>query len=339
MTEPSEVPYFVRENVALASIGPQDDYLHPERNRLIVDATLTETQYFGFSVPEARIQGLGYLWHHPNLKTVSGGLLVWRGVKLHMQQAELCDYRGFMSDAALKNDLNAYRLDNGYGVAVLEPLKRHRMTYVEAGGRSSVDIEFEAVAPAVMYADGNHFEQAMRARGELILRGERHSVDCLTIRDRSWGKPRPENNYPIPPISWMNAVFPSGTAFNCNMFDDARENPELRGTPFEMPADKVVNGGWLYRDGKVGRIAKGSKRIERDPRTSIPLSIEIEALDELGRTLNARATMTAALPYQMWFNSLFVSAQLRWECDGEVTCGDSQEALWSDYLNRFRVCD
>lgn len=50
-----------------------------------------------------------------------------------------------------------------------------------------------------------HFEQAMRVEGELLPRGKRYDVDCFNVRDRSWGKPRPEENMTLPPTSWMTS--------------------------------------------------------------------------------------------------------------------------------------
>ena len=150
MSNQNELPYFVRENSAFTPITPQDDYLHPERNRQCSDPTLTETQYFSFGNAEAGVHAFGYLWHHPNLHAVSGGMLAWQGFKLHMQQAEICDYPLFMSDEVLKNDLHEFRLINSYSVKVIEPLKRHHMSYHDDAKNNHVDVEFDAVTPAIM---------------------------------------------------------------------------------------------------------------------------------------------------------------------------------------------
>ena len=96
-----------------------------------------------------------------------------------------------MSDTVLKNNLHEFRFVNGYGVKILEPMKRFHMTYADLARQNSVDLIFEATLPIVMFGDGKHFEQTMKVRGELVLRGKRYDVDCFTVRDRSSGKASP----------------------------------------------------------------------------------------------------------------------------------------------------
>ena len=93
-----EQPYFMNPNVgALGSYVAQDEMLHPEFESKIGPA-LTETHFFGFSVPEASIHSILYAWHHPNLRSVSGGIHVFQGIKSHSPGAEIADHRHFMSD-------------------------------------------------------------------------------------------------------------------------------------------------------------------------------------------------------------------------------------------------
>jgi hypothetical protein len=80
-------------------------------------------------IPEENIHGLGYFWHHPNLGVVTGGIWAFQGIKKHIFECELFDFRDYMSDRFLKNDLNKYQMDNGYGVEVIEPLDRLHMSY------------------------------------------------------------------------------------------------------------------------------------------------------------------------------------------------------------------
>lgn len=327
-----EKPYFIVQNNSLGHIGPEDELLHPKQNAKIKSDSLTETQYFGFCIPEKRIHAYAYLWHHPNLHIVGGGLFVWQGHKRTVTHAELCDYRDYMSDAVLKNDLHHFRLENSYSVEVLEPLKRLRMTYSDPARQNSVNLEFEASAPPVMFGDCNHFEQAMKVKGELLLRGESHAVDCYTVRDHSWGKPRPEDNYPLPAMSWMQGVFNDDFAFNCNLFD-AGESAEFQGTPLAMPADRALNGGWLWRDGQMGRLVTGKKWIVRDPEDRMPLAVEFEATDEFGRTIHVRGQSIASTAWMPWSNIFMPIVLMRWECEGLVAHGDCQEGVWNDHLN------
>lgn len=321
------------KNTGFAPIEAKDELLHPDQNQLVKDDSLTETQYLGFSVPEAGIHCYAYMWHHPNLHVVSGGLWVYRGIKQNIVQSELCDYRTYMNDSCLNDDLHDYRFINGYGVRILEPLKRLHMTYADPVRKNSVDLVYEAVSPPVMYANGKHFEQAMQVKGELVLRGRRYDVDCFNVRDRSWGKPRPEDTMSVPPGSWTNAVFNKDFSFNVNVLDQASGNPELIGTPLALSDDEALTGGWIYRDGKVGRIVSAKKCVARAPVSRIPMKIELELTDEFGRNLHAHGSLIASCPWLAWGNLNSDISLIRWECEGMIAYGDCQSGAFNDYYN------
>ncbi len=328
-------PFFLKKNEGFAEISTADELLHPLMNNRLSDDSVTETQYLGFSVPEENIHAIGYCWHHPNLKVVTGGVFAWQGIKRNTPAAELCDVRAFMKDTALAKDLHEYRLDNGYGVKVIEPLKHLHMTYADAERQNSIDLHYEAVAPPVMFGSGCHFEQPMRVRGDLVLRGKKYQVDCYNVRDRSWGKTRPENNMPMPPYSWATAVFNEKFSFNCSVFDQAEGNPELAGTRFALPVDRTLSGGWLIYDGVLGCLTSVQKRVVRDPVTRWPLSAELDMTDDRGRTVKLRGKMISACPWQVWPNLIFLVALMHWTCEGMDAYGDFQEGFWNDYLNEF----
>ena len=172
----------------------------------------------------------------------------------------------------------------------------------------------------------------MRVKGEVVLRGKRYDVDCYNVRDRSWGKPRPEDSMPLPPLSWVTAVFNDDFAFNCNVFDQVSGNPELKGQ-FALPEENTLNGGWLLRDGKVGQIVKARKSVARAPRTFIPVGVELEFTDEFDRRIEVSGKLQAHCFWQTWGNALMGIGMMRWECEGMVTYGDCQEPFWSDYLH------
>src|SRR5439155_20798828 len=62
-----KLPFFMKKNRAFGTIDvDKDDLLHPQSFVGVDDDSATETQYFGFSVPEAGIHALTYMWWHPN---------------------------------------------------------------------------------------------------------------------------------------------------------------------------------------------------------------------------------------------------------------------------------
>ena len=325
-------PFFLNQNSGFREADASVELLHPSANGGITADSLTETQYFGFSVPEAKIHCYSYLWHHPNLRLLTGGLWVFQGTKRYMVQSEICDFRTYMSDSALKGDLYEYRLENGFGVKILEPLRRFHLTYEDPARSNAVDLIYDAVGPAVLFADGRHLEQPMRVKGDLTLRGKHFSIDCYNVRDRSWGKPRPEENLRMPPASWMTGVFDPDFSFNCNIFDQASGNPELSGE-FALPEERALAGGWLYRDGRLGRLVHAKKRVARARESLLPEAIDLAAEDEFGRPLRLHGTLLASCPWQAWGNFNANICLMRWESAGRIAYGDCQEPMWNDYCN------
>jgi hypothetical protein len=326
-------PFFMTQNTGFGLAVPEDDLLHPEQNKLATGDSVTETQYFGFSVPEANIHALCYLWHRPNLGIITGGVWVWQGIKRGAVFSELMDIRSFMNDSAIKNDLHHFKLENSYSVKILEPLKRFHMTYKDAARGNAFDLIQEAVSPVVMFADGNHFEQAMKVKGHLSLRGTSYEVDCYSVRDRSWGKPRPEDIMPIPPMSWVTAVFDDDFSINCNVTDQATGNPELAGTEFDRPVESSLHGGWVWKDGEISQIVSAQKSVARAPGTFIPVGVELDVEDALGRSFHLSGKLLASCPWETWSNVQMNISLMRWQCEGLITHGDCQEAMWGDYLN------
>jgi hypothetical protein len=331
MTIDSDQPFYTVPNTGIGEVLPADELLHPKLNSEVGADTATETQYFGFGVPGEQIHGMGYLWHHPNLRVVSGGLFVWQGHNRYMPEARICDYRAFMRDTAMAGDLHDYRLDNGYGVRVVEPLKALHMSYDDAEHKNSVALDYTAIAPPVMYGDGRHFEQAMRVTGDLVLGGRHYDIDCYTIRDRSFGRPRPEDSMALPPVTWTTGVFGDDFAVNCTVFDQVDNNPEIAGR-FEMPKERTVSGGWILRDGKVSRIVAVDKRVRRDPETRLALEVDLHLVPEEGQPIDVHGALQATFPWSCWPNMVLVLGQMRFECEGRVAYGDCQDGYWYDYL-------
>lgn len=329
-------PFFLAKNEALREASLDDDFLHPKQNANVHGDSLTETQYLGISAPEHGIHGMGYLWHHPNLKVVSGGIWVFKGVNTNMLDSEMVDMRMFMSDRVLENDLRRYRLESGYGVEVVKPLEHLHLTYDDAPRGNRADLHYTAVTPPVMFGDGNHFEQTLRVRGELSLRGQTYKVDTYNVRDRSWGKLRSENPMTLPPTSWCTGAFNDDLSFNCNIFDHAFDNQHVD-SRLAMPAEQALNGGWVWRNGRFRRIVKALKQARREPGSHVVRELSLAMTDEDGRTLGVRGQLVASSPWNTWPNTKISIGLMRWETDdGLVGHGDCQDLVWTDYFHASR---
>src|SRR5665213_3335742 len=105
----SKGAYFANQwGLELTDSKPSDDFLHPKECAAVPHPNCCETQFFGFSVPQERIHAINWIRHHPHMRHLLGGPLVFQGIKQHSVDAQLCDIRLFMTDAALANDLNTY---------------------------------------------------------------------------------------------------------------------------------------------------------------------------------------------------------------------------------------
>lgn len=316
------------------TIRPQDEELHgrfPD-----VGESLTETWAYMFYEPKARLSAFVYLWVHPNLDLFTGGITVWQGHKAHHLQGELFDIRAYTTASGkFAGNGREWNVPNGLRVRILEPFQKIHLQYDDAARANKVDVTLTAAAPPVMRAHNKHFEQMLDASGEVLLRGQRHAIDGYACRDRSWGEPRPEDPYPMPPFDWMTGRFPSGTMWNVNALDDPALGPEWLGTYKVSPQD-LLKDGWIRRDGEVLKITRCSKLTKRDPATGRPLSHVIDITDSRGRSDRIVGEVIAATPWSGWPNMVCWICCTRWECNGETGYGDTQEVQWTDYIFKHR---
>lgn len=320
--------------IGFGNYVPADDLLHPVQNAAVTSYGATETQYLGFSIPEEGITSVNYLWHHPRLKVVTGGCMAWQGIKPVPTACELMDMRCYMDDSALKNDLHDYTLDNGYRARVIEPGKKFHITYADDARGNAFDVKLTAIMPPAVIPRGNHFEQMMRAEGELTLRGKRYKVNSYCTRDRSWGEARPEQILPIPALSWMNGIFSDDFAFHCNAIDHPDLNPLWAGK-FDISPDKVLMGGWVWRDGELTQVTSVKKKVTYDRRTMIPTHIELRMTDAKNRVYEAEGEIVNCGHLNVWMNVSAPFCLTRWTCNGKAGWGESQDMQWNDFVQEF----
>jgi hypothetical protein len=334
MTIDHRTPWWELQVPDLAIAAPEDEFLHPVANSLVPGDSVTETQYFGFNIPEKQIDALCYMYHHPHLGVVSAGAWVWRGRKRHNFQSEIFDWVNFENDRCLDGDLHRVEFANGYRTEVIEPLKRHRIGYADPLRGNSFEIEYDAITPPVLMKRGLHFEQGVRAQGQLTLGGERHAVDCIAFRDRSWGAVRPEAHSPLPPIGWLQCVFSEDFAIAVTACDSLDSDPDWKDV-LQLPAGDNLIGGWVWDKGQLSPVAKITKSTQREYDTLFPTTVEASVTDAAGRNYRIRGETVAAGHWQTWMNFSAAYCLDRYECNGQVTHGDFQEVQSLDYVSRF----
>ncbi len=312
----------------------RDDSLHPEYRELQPHYGLTETQYFGFNIPEENIHAFLYLWHHPNLEVVSAGPMIYQGSKQSSLAAECFDYRLYMPDSQLNGGLQSFTLDNSYSVEMLEPGKQFRLQYHDPLRKNRFNLIYDAVSEPVMWPNNSHFEQVMHVSGELLLRGKSYDVDCFHIRDRSWGEARLEDPMPAPPATWTTGVFGEDFAFNLTAHDDPALNPIWKDS-FDLPGDKSLKFGWLIVDGEPVTVAKTQNLTSYNSRNLVPDSIRMLVTDSRGREYDIRGEVVANSVISTWLNLRVPVCLTRWSCNGRTGWGDVQEVQWTDFVRDF----
>lgn len=290
----------------------RDDHFHFEE--MGEDWWATETAWFSFHHPERRLGGWLYTMVRPNIGTVAGGAWVWDDTaNLPWEVPYSANYTALeLPDGA---DLADCRLPTGVSMRVLEPCTRYALR-VEDGERLQADLVFDAVMPpepltatGSTFGSAHHFDQFGRVTGEVVLHGERIAIDCIGMRDRTWGR-RPENR-------------PRQAAYVTGAVDG--EHAFLAVTNATEDGERVAYG-FLRRDGETVSLAEGERRVERDPEIGWMTRIELSARDAEGRALEATGTPVSRIVLNR-HTFIDINSLVRWDVDGHTGWGEDQD-MW-----------
>jgi len=274
----------------------------------------TETAWFSFHHAERRLGGWLYTLVRPNIGTVAGGAWVWDdSASLPWEVLYSANYSAL--ELPRDQDLDDCRLPTGVAIKVLEPCRRYALGYDDAD-RLQADLRFEAVmeaepltAVASTFGGAHHFDQFGRVSGAVTLHGERIPIDCIAMRDRTWGR-RPENRP-------RQAAYVTGAAGPDHGF--------LAVTNTRAEGD-IVAHGFLRRDGSTVKLEGGERRIERDPREGWVTHVTVTARDATGRELTATGVPVSRIIINR-HTFIDVNSLMRWDLDGAVAWGEDQD-MW-----------
>jgi hypothetical protein len=304
-----------------------DDELHaagPHRD-------WTETTWWWFAVPERSLAGWLYVQMRPNAASSSGGAFVydpsgWLPWEL--------PYYGFLTHQPLPDplDLRSVAFSNGVSVRAVEPGMTYELGYRFRDQDDFVaELEFRGISPPVPHVAGappfvesSHYDQHGRVTGELRLLGEHIAVDCISVRDRSWGR-RPE-------LLGRRSRF--SYCFGASAPDHAFLAFCRPGS--HLDDDEELMSGYLVRDGRLRRLAHATRRNVREPGTGGIDHIELEGVDTDGRALvaTAHAVSRMALPG----SGLTINTMLRWHLgDTEIGWGEDQEVWSLSAMREYRL--
>lgn len=291
---------------------PADDHFH--FTLMGDDWWATETAWYSFHVPERRLGGWFYSMFRPNIGTVAGGCWIWDDTAhLPWEVPYSANYTALELPA--DTDLADCTLANGVSMRVLEPGMRYALGY-DDGERLRCNLTFAGVMrPEPLtgrdstFGKASHFDQLGRVSGEIVLHGETIAVDCIGMRDRTWGR-RPEDR--PRQAAYVTAAADEQTGF-------------LAITNVRPEGDRVAYG-FLLADGHTATLVDGERRLERDPATGWVTRIEITGEDADGRILNASGiTVSRVILNRHTF--IDINSLIHWDLNGREAWGEDQD-MW-----------
>ena len=294
------------------SFTPRDDSFHFAE--MGDDWWATETSWFSFHHPERKLGGWFYSMFRPNIGTVAGGAWVWDD-SAYLPWEILYSANYSAQQLPRDQDLRDCQLPNGVSIKVLAPCQRYALGY-DDGERFKATLIFEGVMPpepltavGSTFGSAHHFDQFGRVTGDIVLHGERIALDCIGMRDRTWGR-RPEDRP-------QQAAYVTGAADAGHGF--------LAVTNIKPEGD-LVSYGFLRRDGETVSLAGGERILERDPREHWVTRITIKAHDTKGREMTAVGVPVSRVILNR-HTFIDINSLIRWELDGVLAYGEDQD-MW-----------
>ncbi len=297
----------------------RDAYFHTPAYR---DPTWTETNWFGFFVPEVNMRGSVYMLFRPNVGVVRSLVLVYSRECESVLDLDYIDDRVHMPIPP--GNLDEYRLDNGVWVKMKRALNEYSIRF---DGRfdTHFDLHLTAMMPPVAIQEirvsgsgpgyavfqrtddamqTGHLDQTVRVTGEISVRGKRYSLDHPSNRDHSWSPRREWGHNRCG--NFDEGHFGDGVSFHVQTLNDPLDVGE-------------VTHGYVLVQGVPRRIVRGVGHYKYDGWRIKNLVYELE--DETGRSYRFAGTPLSWCTDNLSGNFASLGF-VRWDWEGEVGFGD-----------------
>lgn len=304
------------------------------------DVTWTETTFLPFGVPEAGIFGNAYVLARPNLGVAISSIIVSQGF---CRQPFEIDFTDPQMHLRCPPSFSKYKLDNGLAVEATQAPTHYRLSYENALGACSFDLDFRGLhrpfdphdpkenpllqAHAGQPADprlgtawmNGHFEVKGHITGGLELRGQRFKVNCYDGMDHSWG-PRPEHGTRA--VAWISANYGDDLAFHLAV--------PMNITKGEVSYD-ALRFGFVMDRGEVFGLVSASVQATRVD--LLPMSCHIRVTDVRGKQYEMFGSAVGGHPWHS-FNPSHVCYQvlMRYQLGSRVGYGEFGDIFGLDYL-------
>ena len=297
---------------------PSDDDFHaPE----VDDPWWTETVWFSWMLPERNLLGYFYPAFRPNMNIQFGGFLVVDHTATVPWELPAFEWSWHEPLTERPNLLRTTNLHNGMHLECLEPGRVFR--FGRDGADVSFDLTFEALSRPLLtrheppFNHGSHIDQPGRVTGRFELDGETLDVDCIAMRDRSWGVRRAGRQ---PKVGYDHGHASADSGFVSISVDRRGDDRVLR--------------GYLLRDGVWSHLTDGTRRVARDAEHR-PAHIRIEAIDELGRTLQASGRPVSRCVFNAYPHMFCWTSLTDWDLGDERCWGEDQDVWHPRHWRRF----
>jgi hypothetical protein len=303
---------------ALTSSELASDELHGASTD---DPWLTETAWYSFWDVANRFIGHVYMRFRPYSGIADCNIYVWdREVSAPWDAVYWKRFE--MAYPATLADLNWI---GGLRHRVIEPLARYSLEYHDDSSPQQRGFGIELVLEKTgspRWFGRKHFDQPMRVLGSLTIDGVELTVDCRSMRDRSWYS---RSDF---------GRFRSGYSY---LLTDQFEVLLLSAAPKEtngLAPTLPIIGGYVHdADGEVSVVGGERAVSRRDSATGRPMGVRLVGELSSGKTIelegSCRNSMAIACNAGMfsWMN--FVE----WHHQGATVFGEDQE-IWSPSIWR-----
>lgn len=329
-------------------ITNQDMRYHPEAMAALTDASnrhsWAETFYMPFAVPDLGLFGSAYLLARPGLGVVTCDIKIYRGLGRARFDALYSDSQHQLPAPA---DFRKFSLPSGLSADLEEGPDRYRLSYVGVDD-TRFELDARAIMPAYDIHDasmdpvtrksqaassahsgfgaayGGHYDQLVRIRGELVVRGERFAIDYVDCMDRSWGV-RPERG--LAPMAWQHAIFGEDYGMHAIWSMDYTAAAD---------AQHTFAHGFVLQDGQVHGCTGGKVTVQRDGMWGTRYDVSLT--DERGVTHQATGTPVASGLWEPYGCCGVPNVLNRYVSDsGRVGYGEVQEGWFWDTVLRLRA--
>lgn len=329
---------------------PADDDFHtpPDDNPF-----WAETTWWSFNVPERKLGGWLHATFNTNRDTVTWRVYVWDPTGARPEELRYFRMATDVPIPVLAADLRDITIPGGgFRLEMLRPLRDYRIGFDDGAASFAIRLLFEGVQDPRRYTPGEppfmehaHLDQLGHVTGELVLDGESISIDCYSIRDRSWaprGGPRKAASAPATRDrdTLQRVLHPGGPMWRQIERERGRgriqyifghAGPDagflafLRAQDGDADGWSPLNHGWLLRDGRFELLDKTASVMKnyRDPATGWSAHMDVRLTDVTGRTMIAEGFAVSHICER----GAGSTALMRWEFDGAIGWGEDQD-IW-----------